>query len=172
MKRLAHVVSDDRWPSRRFSRAPARSRQVVVGFGCYVWTVTYTVPEAELEIRATRAGGPGGQHVNKTSTRIEVVWDVAGSPSLPPDLKNRLLARLATRIDTRGRLRVVAAESRSQSRNRDAAVERLRSLVAQALRPRKARKPTKPTAAARERRLEEKRRRGEAKRRRRAPDPE
>jgi ribosome-associated protein len=134
--------------------------------------VSYTVPENELEIRASRAGGPGGQHVNKVSTRIEVVWDVAGSPSLPPDLKNRLLTRLASRLDTRGRLRVVAADSRSQARNRDAALERLRALVAEALRPRKPRKPTRPTAASRERRLREKQRRGQRKRERRPADPD
>jgi ribosome-associated protein len=131
--------------------------------------VTYVVPDAELEIRATRAGGPGGQHVNKVSTRIEVVWDVAGSPSLPPDLKNRLLTRLASRLDTRGRMRVVAADSRSQARNRDAALERLRALVAEALRPRKPRVPTKPTRAARERRIGDKRLRGEKKQQRRRP---
>jgi ribosome-associated protein len=129
--------------------------------------MSYTIPDAELEIRATRAGGPGGQHVNKVSTRIEVFWDVAKSPSLSSDLRNRLLSRLGSRIDSRGRMRVVAADSRSQTRNRDAAVERLRVLVADALRPRKVRKPTKPTAAARERRLTEKKRRQERKRERR-----
>jgi ribosome-associated protein len=134
--------------------------------------VSYVVPDSELEIRATRAGGPGGQHVNKVSTRIEVVWDVAASPSLPADLRNRLLTRLASRLDTRGRLRVVASDSRSQTRNRDAAAERLRSLVAEALRPRKARKPTRPTAASRERRLREKRRRSERKSTRRPTDIE
>ena len=134
--------------------------------------MSYIVPEAELEIRATRAGGPGGQHVNKVSTRIEVVWDAAGSPSLPPDSKNRLLTRLASRLDTRGRLRVVAADSRSQTRNRDAAIERLRALVAEALRPRKPRKPTRPTAASRERRLERKRHRARRKRERRPGDPD
>jgi ribosome-associated protein len=134
--------------------------------------VTYTVPDAELEIRASRAGGPGGQHVNKVSTRIEVVWDVAGSPSLPADLRNRVLTRLASKIDSHGRLRVVAADSRSQTRNRDAAVGRLRLLVAQALQPRKRRVLTKPTAAARQRRLEEKRRRGARKRERRRTDDE
>jgi len=131
--------------------------------------VPYLVPEEELEIRATRAGGPGGQHVNKVSTRIEVVWDVAGSASLPPDLKNRLLTRLASKLDTRSRLRVVAADSRSQTRNRDAALERLRALVAEALRPRKPRVLTKPSAAARRRRIDEKRRRAERKRERRGP---
>jgi ribosome-associated protein len=134
--------------------------------------VTYTVPDAELEIRASRAGGPGGQHVNKVSTRIEVVWDVAGSPSLPADLRNRVLTRLASKIDSHGRLRVVAADSRSQTRNRDAAVGRLRLLVAQALQPRKRRVLTKPTAAARQRWLEEKRRRGARKRERRRTDDE
>lgn len=134
--------------------------------------MSYTVPEAELEIRASRAGGPGGQHVNKVSTRIEVVWDVEASPSLPPDLKNRLLTRLGSRLDSRGRLRLVAANSRSQTRNRDAAVERLRALVDTALRPRKPRVRTRPTAASRERRLKAKRRRGETKRGRRAPHDE
>jgi ribosome-associated protein len=131
--------------------------------------MSYAVPDAELEIRATRAGGPGGQHVNKVSTRIEVVWNVAGSPSLTPDQRNRLLTRLASKLDSRGRLRIVAADSRSQSRNRDTGVERLRAMVATALRPRKRRLPTKPTTASRERRLVEKKRRGEKKRQRREP---
>jgi ribosome-associated protein len=131
--------------------------------------MSYAVPDAELVIRATRAGGPGGQHVNKVSTRIEVVWDVTGSPSLTPDQRNRLLTRLASKVDSRGRLRIVAADSRSQSRNRDTGVERLRALVAAALRPRKRRLPTKPTTASRERRLVEKKRRGEKKRQRREP---
>jgi len=119
----------------------------------------FTVPEAELLIRATRAGGPGGQHVNKTSTRVEVVWDVKASPSLNDRQRGLLVDRLAARLDRRGRIRVVEAGSRSQTRNRDVAVARLRKLVSDALRPRKRRVPTKPTAASRERRLAEKRRR-------------
>jgi len=119
----------------------------------------FTVPEAELLIRATRAGGPGGQHVNKTSTRVEVVWDVKASPSLNDRQRGLLVDHLAARLDRRGRIRVVEAGSRSQTRNRDVAVARLRKLVSDALRPRKRRVPTKPTAASRERRLAEKRRR-------------
>jgi len=107
--------------------------------------------------------------VNKTSTRVEVVWDVRESPS-PTDKQRRLLLeRLAARLDRRGRIRVVEAGSRSQTRNRDVAVARLRKLVSDALRPRKRRVPTKPTAASRERRLTEKRKRGEKKRKRQPP---
>jgi ribosome-associated protein len=174
--RLGHLSSETT-ASSRFRRQMAEPRLYAAHprgggdhHGSVCCGVTYIVPDDELEIRATRAGGPGGQHVNKVSTRIEVVWDVAGSPSLPPDWKNRLLTRLASKLDTRGRLRVVAADSRSQSRNRDAAVERLRALVTDALRPRKPRKPTRPTAAARERRLREKQRRGQRKRDRRGRD--
>jgi ribosome-associated protein len=129
----------------------------------------YIVPEAELEIRATRAGGPGGQHVNKTSTRIEVVWDVAASPSLTDEQRSRLLARLAPRLDSRGRLRVVSDASRSQRRNLEAAVERLRETVQRALHVPKPRKPTRPSKAAVERRLETKKRRAAKKQKRRDP---
>ena len=129
----------------------------------------YLVPEAELEIRATRAGGPGGQHVNKASTRIEVVWDVAASPSLTDDQRSRLLARLASRLDRRGRLRIVSDASRSQRRNLEAAVERLRETVRRALHVPKPRKQTRPPKAAVERRLETKRRRATRKQERREP---
>jgi ribosome-associated protein len=131
--------------------------------------MTFTVPEHELTIRATRAGGPGGQHVNKAATRVEVVWDVAASPSLTAEQRARLVERLASRLDSRGRLRVVADEHRSQLRNREMAVGRLRSLVAAALRPRKRRIPTRPTAASIERRLDAKRRRTTRKRSREPP---
>jgi ribosome-associated protein len=129
----------------------------------------YTVPETELEIRATRAGGPGGQHVNKVSTRIEVVWDVATSPSLADEQRSRLLARLASRLDRRGRLRVVSDASRSQRRNLETAVERLRETVRRALHVPKPRKPTRPSKAAVERRLETKKRRATKKKERRGP---
>jgi ribosome-associated protein len=129
----------------------------------------YTVPETELEIRATRAGGPGGQHVNKASTRIEVVWDVATSPSLADEQRSRLLARLASRLDRRGRLRVVSDASRSQRRNLETAVERLRETVRRALHVPKPRKPTRPSKAAVERRLETKKRRATKKKERRGP---
>ena len=117
------------------------------------------LPLAELDYRATRSGGPGGQHVNTSSTRIEVWWDVRSSPALTDEQRAQLLARLSSRLDGEGRLRVVASESRSQLRNREAATERLRDLVASALAVRKPRKRTKPSRAAKAARLEAKRRR-------------
>ncbi len=129
------------------------------------------VPAAELSFRATRAGGPGGQHVNRTSTRVEVLWDVAHSPCLDEARRRLLLERLGSRLTASGVLRVVASGRRSQLQNRLAAVERLRTLVAQALREAPPRRPTRPPRAAREQRLAEKRRRAEVKTRRRAVDP-
>jgi len=130
----------------------------------------YVVPDDELVIRASRAGGPGGQHVNKASTRIEVVWDVTTSPSLSDERRTRLLARLGGRLDRRGRLRVVSDASRSQRRNLETAVARLRATVQEALRVPKPRKRTRPTQASVERRLEAKRQRGARKRERRPRD--
>jgi len=127
------------------------------------------LPLAELEYRASRSGGPGGQHVNTSSTRIEVWWDVAGSPSLSPEQRGQLLERLRPRLDSTGRLRVVASGTRSQLRNREDATERLRSVVAAALVIRKKRKPTKPSRAVKAARLEAKRRRASTKQRRRPP---
>ena len=135
-------------------------------------TPALLLPLAELDYRATRAGGPGGQHVNTSSTRIEVWWDVRSSPTLTGEQRALVLERLATRIDGEGRLRIVASESRSQLRNREAATERLRELVASALAVRKPRKRTRPTRAAKAARLEAKRRRAATKRHRRPPSPE
>ena len=132
-------------------------------------TPALLLPLAELDYRATRSGGPGGQHVNTSSTRIEVWWDVRASPTLTEEQRARLIERLANRLDGEGRLRVVASESRSQLRNREAATERLRELVASALAVRKLRKRTKPTRAAKAARLEAKRRRSALKRDRRPP---
>lgn len=127
------------------------------------------VPRSELLFRATRAGGPGGQNVNKVATRVELAWDFMASGAPTPEQKERLAAKLAARLDAEGRLRVVAAAERSQFRNRQAAEGRLVELVAAALRLPRKRKPTKPPAAARERRLEAKRRTGAKKRERRRP---
>jgi len=127
------------------------------------------LPLSELEYRASRSGGPGGQHVNTSSTRIEIWWDVAGSPSLSPEQRAQLLERLRARLDSSGRLRLVSSGTRSQLRNREDATERLRSVVATALAIRKKRKPTKPTRAAKAARLEAKRRRAATKRYRRPP---
>lgn len=131
----------------------------------------FVIPESELRIRATRAGGPGGQHVNKASTRIEVVWDIAVSASVTDDQRSRLLTTLDSRLDGRGRLRVVSDASRSQRRNLETAIERLHQIVRNGLRVPKPRKRTRPSKAAVERRLEAKRQRGARKRDRR-PRPD
>lgn len=129
------------------------------------------IPLAELVYRASRSSGPGGQHVNTSSTRIEVVWDVAGSTALADDERARLLARLGRRLDSAGQLRLVSGEFRSQLRNREAVTERLRTVVTAALTVPKRRKRTRLPAAAKTARLEAKRRRGALKRTRRArPD--
>jgi ribosome-associated protein len=127
------------------------------------------IPLAEVSFQASRSGGPGGQHVNTSATRVELWWDVAGSPSVTEAQRRRLLARLATRLDGTGRLRIVATNSRSQLRNREAALERLREVVADALEVPKVRRPTRPSRAAKAARLDAKRRRAATKRERRPP---
>jgi ribosome-associated protein len=136
-----------------------------------VITPELRLPLTELDYRASRSGGPGGQHVNTSSTRIEVWWDVAGSASLTSEQRAQLLERLGPRLDSSGRLRLVSSTSRSQLRNREDVTERLRSVLAAALAVRKKRKPTKPSRAAKAARLEAKRRRAAVKRHRRAPTP-
>ena len=128
------------------------------------------IPRAELDVKATRAGGPGGQHVNTSSTRIELRWNVRTSQALDEALRERLLERLANRLDADGAVRVVASEYRSQRQNRDAAEARLAALVRTATVVAKRRKPTKPTRASVARRVEGKRRQGEKKQARRRVD--
>ena len=125
------------------------------------------IPRRELLVRATRSAGPGGQHVNTSSTRIELRWSPITSTTLTDAQRARIVAALAKRIHADGTIRVVASEHRSQRRNREAAEARLAALLHRALTPRRTRIPTKPTRAAKERRLEGKRREGERKRRRR-----
>jgi ribosome-associated protein len=132
-------------------------------------TPRLSLPLSELDYRATRSGGPGGQHVNTSSTRIELWWDIGTSLTVTDEQRGRLLTRLATRLDGEGRLRIVASESRSQLRNREAATERLREVVAAALAVSKPRKRTRPSRAAKAARLEAKRRRSATKRERRPP---
>lgn len=129
----------------------------------------FVVPEAELTFRASRAGGPGGQHVNKTSTRMEVRWDIAESPSLTDAQRDRLLDRLRNRIDSDGVLAVTSGETRSQTQNRERAVERLQELVTDALRVRRPRKRTKVPRAVKEKRLAAKRQQSEKKKMRKPP---
>ena len=132
-----------------------------------VVTPELRIPRSELEYRASRSGGPGGQHVNTSSTRIEVWWDVAGSAALDEAQRERLLARLATRLDGAGRLRLVSGATRSQLKNRAAVTERLAEVVARALHVPRPRKKTKPSRAAKAARLEAKRRRSSLKESRR-----
>jgi ribosome-associated protein len=129
-----------------------------------------SIPRGELELRATRSGGPGGQHVNTSSTRIELVWSVADSPSLWEDERQRLLEKLAHRLDGEGHLRIVAQGERSQLQNREAAVVRFAEVVRRALVVPKRRKPTRPTKASKERRLQAKREQSERKRLRQRRD--
>jgi len=122
-----------------------------------------TIPLAEIELRASRSSGPGGQHANVTASRIEAVFDVTSSPSLSDAQRERLLARYGPRVTA------VAQDARSQARNRELALERLRDRLARGLAVPKARRPTKVTRAARERRLEAKRHLSQRKRERRRP---
>jgi ribosome-associated protein len=122
------------------------------------------IPVAELEFRASRASGPGGQGVNTTDSRVELRFDLAGSPSLPPEAKELALRRLGPRLDSHGVLRVVAQAQRSQLANRRAATERFAELLSAALATPRPRRPTRPTRAAAARRVEDKRRRAATKR--------
>jgi len=126
-------------------------------------TRSVAIPAAEIELRFSRSSGPGGQHAQKTESRVEAVFDVEASTALSPVQKRRVLAKAGPV------LRAVAQDERSQWRNRELAVERLVEALREALRVERKRVPTKPSAAARERRLETKRRRAQTKRLRRPP---
>jgi ribosome-associated protein len=125
------------------------------------------VPLAELEFRASRSGGPGGQHVNTSSTRIEITWDVMRTRALTDDERARVVERLGARISDEGTVRVVASDSRSQRQNRERAEARLSDLIRRALAVPKARKRTRVPRGAVEARLAGKRRHQERKRQRR-----
>lgn len=133
-------------------------------------TPELAIPRSEFEYRATRSGGAGGQHVNTSSTRIELLWDLPRSTAVTDEQRVRLHTKLAGRLDSDGRVRVVASDRRSQGQNRQAADERLAALVRAALVVPKKRRPTKPTRASKEKRLADKKRRGERKRDRRDID--
>lgn len=131
-------------------------------------TPTVAIPRWELEYRASRAGGAGGQHVNTSSTRIELLWNPGRSVALDDGMRARVAERLASRIDGEGWIRIVSSARRSQQQNREAADERLADLVRGALVVRKKRRPTRPTRASKEARIAQKRKRSETKRQRRA----
>jgi ribosome-associated protein len=127
------------------------------------------IPVEELEFRTSRSSGPGGQGVNTTDSRVELRFDLAGSPSIPPEARKRALRRLSSRVDSAGRLRLVAQNQRSQLANRRDATERLAAMLAEAVTPPRTRRPTRPSAAAKARRVESKRRRAFTKQLRRRP---
>jgi len=126
-------------------------------------TRSVSIPRSEIELRFSRSSGPGGQHAQKTESRVEAVFDVEASSGLTERQKQRVMGRAGPV------LRTVAQDERSQWRNRELAVERLVEQLRQALRVERPRRPTKPTRESQERRLEQKRRRGELKRLRRPP---
>lgn len=115
-----------------------------------------SIPRPELDVRVSRSGGPGGQHVNTSSTRVEVLWNVRTSPSLFEDQRATIMSALRTRLSAAGELRVVASDTRSQRQNRELAERRLAEIVRRALIVKKPRKKTRPTRGAVERRLAEK----------------
>ena len=123
----------------------------------------------ELHFTASRSSGPGGQHVNKVSTRMELRFHIASSSLLSEEEKGLLTEKLATRINTAGELILVSQSERSQLKNKEKVIEKFFTLLKRALSPRKKRKPTKPTQASKEERLEAKRIQSEKKDRRRNP---
>ena len=127
-------------------------------------TRTLTIPLSEIAWRASTPGGPGGQHANRNASRVEVRFDVERSASLGPRQRAVLLERFGSVVTA------TASDERSQARNRQLALERLRSRLAEALRVKPSRRPTSPTPASKERRLEDKRHRAVVKRERRPPD--
>ncbi len=125
-----------------------------------------TIPPAEIELRASRSSGPGGQHANVTASRVEAVFDVEASRTLDEARRARLLERVGPVVTA------VAQDARSQTRNRELALSRLAAKLAAALRTPRRRRPTRPTTASRRRRVEQKRRTGQRKRARRRPSAE
>jgi ribosome-associated protein len=139
------------------------SRMAVIPRESIQVTSRLAIPLEEVELRYSRSSGPGGQHAQKTETRVEAVFDVESSQSLSNTQRERLLSRVGPVV------RAVAQDERSQSRNRELALERLAQMIGAGLRVPRKRRPTKPTSAARERRLEAKKRRGATKKLRRPP---
>lgn len=127
------------------------------------------IPRSELEFRTSRSSGAGGQHVNKTSSRVEISWNILKSVALSQEQRDLLIEKLGSRVSEEGAVRVVASETRSQLRNRQAAEQRLADLIAKALTVQKKRKPTRKPRAANEARLTEKKKHSDKKRIRQRP---
>ena len=128
-----------------------------------------TIPDSEIDLSFSRSGGPGGQHANKTSTRAELVWNVLDSEALGPRQRARLQHNLRNRIDSSGNLRITFDTHRSQLRNKEEVLRRLEDLVREGLKGPRARIPSKPSRAAKAKRLDRKRRHGEIKKARQRP---
>jgi ribosome-associated protein len=132
-----------------------------------------TIPDGELEITASRSSGPGGQHVNKTDTRIQIRWNVRDSAVLSDHQRRLVLNNLSPRVTEAGDLLIASDSHRSQKRNREDALQRLAALVREALIPPKPRKKTRPSRAAKEKRLQEKKQRSQVKQKRgKVQDPD
>ncbi len=129
-----------------------------------VITHSLKIPAAELQFRTSRSGGHGGQNVNKLETRVELLFDIAHSTSIPDSLRQRLLLKLSSKLDSSGILRIVAQDSRSQWKNKQLAVGRFAAIIKSALKVNKKRISTKPTKTSRESRLRMKKIRGDTKR--------
>ncbi len=131
-------------------------------------TRNISIDESELNFQFVRASGPGGQNVNKVSTAVQLRFDVGNSPSLPGDVRTRLIRLAGRRVTQEGILIIEARRERTQERNREDAIERLRELIREAAQKPKPRRKTKPSKAAKERRLESKKQRGKTKKMRSA----
>ena len=130
-------------------------------------TPAISIPRSELNFKASRAGGPGGQHVNTSSTRIELTWNIRTTIALTEEVRTRVAAKLASRLDGEGFIRVVSSARRSQGQNRIAAEERLAELVRGAMVVPKKRRATKPSKASKEKRLDTKKKHSKTKSQRR-----
>ena len=137
-----------------------------------VVTDRISIPDEELSFEFARSGGPGGQNVNKVSSKATLRWTPATSPSLPPAVRDRLLTAVGGKLTTEGELLVTSQKTRDQGRNIADCLDKLRQMILDASRPPKVRRPTRPTKGSQERRVEAKSRRSDVKKLRRKPDPD